>query len=158
MKKYNYISAGFFILVGAYVLYETSGYSIHAGGQGNPAIWPQCLGVMLLVFSVILIIQTALNVPSVTEDADGNEQKGIDWLSTGMKKVYLAMAMIGGFVVLMNIFGMLIALLVLIPGIMWLMGCHSKVMYVALPVAMVAFVYIFFVQIMTITLPGGLFF
>jgi len=58
----------------------------------------------------------------------------------------------------MNLFGMLIGLLLLIPSIMWLMNCRNKVMLVVLPVALVAFVYLFFVQLMTITLPGGIFF
>ena len=50
--------------------------------------------------------------------------------------------------------GMLLALLIMIPAIEYLMGCRSKVMLIALPVGMVAFVYLFFVVAMKLTLPA----
>ena len=49
---------------------------------------------------------------------------------------------------------MLLALLIMIPTIEYLMGCRSKVMLIALPVGMVAFVYLFFVVAMKLTLPA----
>ena len=52
------------------------------------------------------------------------------------------------------IVGMLLALLIMIPAIEYLMGCRSKVMLIALPVGMVAFVYLFFVVAMKLTLPA----
>ena len=158
MKKYNYISAAFFIAIGTYVLAETSGYDIEKGGQGNPAIWPQCLAGMMIFLSLILILQTIFSKPQEDGGEGAEDVVKIDWKSPGMKKVYLALAMIAGFIVIMNLFGMLIGLLLLIPSIMWLMNCRNKVMLVVLPVALVAFVYLFFVQLMTITLPGGIFF
>ena len=71
-----------------------------------------------------------------------------------MKKVYIMLGLLVVFVVLLKIFGMLIALLLLIPAIEWVMGCRSKVMLAALPVGLVAFVYVFFVVIMKLTLPA----
>ena len=47
-----------------------------------------------------------------------------------------------------------VALLIMIPAIEYLMGCRSKVMLIALPVGMVAFVYLFFVVAMKLTLPA----
>lgn len=155
MKKYNYIVSGFFIAMSCYILYETSTYTVGSGGQDNPAVWPRTLAIAMMILCVLLILQTLFK--KEVNNGEGTEMT-IDWKSTGMKKVYLSLALIAGFLVVMNIFGMLIALLLFIPSIMWLMNCKSKVMFVVLPVAMVAFVYIFFVRIMTITLPGGIFF
>lgn len=71
-----------------------------------------------------------------------------------MKKVYIMFGFMLGFVIVLKILGMLIALLILIPAIEWLMGCRNRVMLIALPVGLVAFVYVFFGVIMKLTLPG----
>lgn len=71
-----------------------------------------------------------------------------------MIHVYIMLGIVVGFVVLMKIVGMLLALLIMIPAIEYLMGCRSKVMLIALPVGMVAFVYLFFVVAMKLTLPA----
>ena len=42
----------------------------------------------------------------------------------------------------------------MIPAIEYRMGCRSKVMLIALPVGLVAFVYLFFVVAMKLTLPA----
>jgi len=170
VKKYNYIASACFIALGCYVLYETGTYEVSGVGQGNPAIWPRILAVSMIVFSAALILTTALrkeDAQETTRKADPDaapvvqeEDAGqvTDWKSAGMKKVYQCLATVAIFIAVMNLFGMFIGLLVLIPGVMWLMNCRNKKMLVILPVGMVLFVYVFFVKLLTITLPGGLFF
>ena len=131
-----------------YFFYETSTYDIGTSFQKNPAIWPQFLAAALALLSVALIVETLF-----TRSAESGEAV-IDWKGPGMKKVYIMLALLVVFVVLMKIFGMLIALFLLIPAIEWVMGCRSKVMLIALPVGLVAFVYVFFVVIMKLTLPA----
>ena len=141
MKKYNYIVSVVMLLLSGYIFYESSGYTIGSSAQKNPAVWPCML-------SVALIIETAL------KKEPGEEKKAIDWKSPGMIHVYIMLGIVVGFVVLMKIVGMLLALLIMIPAIEYLMGCRSKVMLIALPVGMVAFVYLFFVVAMKLTLPA----
>lgn len=116
--------------------------------QKNPAVWPCILAGALALLSVALIIETAL------KKEPGEEKKAIDWKSPGMIHVYIMLGIVVGFVVLMKIVGMLLALLIMIPAIEYLMSCRSKVMLIALPVGMVAFVYLFFVVAMKLTLPA----
>lgn len=164
MKKYDYIAAACFIALGSYVLYETGTYEINGIGQRNPAIWPRILAISMIAVSVLLIITTALKKEKTAEQTENEKMSDeepaqvIDWKSPGMIKVFESVGLIGLFIVVMNIFGMLIGLLMLIPGIMWLMNCRSKKMLIILPTATVLFVYVFFVKLLTITLPGGLFF
>lgn len=148
VKKYNYIVSVIMLALSGYIFYETSTYNIGTSFQKNPAIWPQFLAAALALLSVALIVETLF-----TRSAESGEAV-IDWKSPGMKKVYIMLALLVVFVVLMKIFGMLIALFLLIPAIEWVMGCRSKVMLIALPVGLVAFVYIFFVVIMKLTLPA----
>jgi hypothetical protein len=148
MKKYNYIVAVLMMALGGYILFETSTYEIGQSAQKNPAVWPAFLAVCLIVLSIALIIQTALS-----RDPE-MDRVVIDWKSEGMKKVYIMFAFVIGFVIVMKIFGMLIALLLLIPAVEWLMGCRSKKMLVIFPIGLVAFVYVFFVVIMKLTLPA----
>ena len=148
MKKYNYIVSVVMIALAGYIFYEASTYDIGTSAQKNPAVWPMFLAGALALLSVVLIIQTIFSRdPEMKKDI-------IDWKGPGMRKVYIMVGFVVAFVVLMKIFGMLIALFLLIPAIEWLMGCRSKVMLVALPAGLVLFVYVFFVVIMKITLPA----
>ena len=148
MKKYNYIVSVIMLALSGYIFYETSTYDIGTSFQKNPAIWPQFLAAALALLSVALIVETLL--PRSAESGEAV----IDWKGPGMKKVYIKLALLVVLVVLMKIFGMLIALFLLIPAIEWVMGCRSKVMLIALPVGLVAFVYVFFVVVMKLTLPA----
>jgi len=148
MRKYNYIISVVMMAIAGYVFYETSGYKVGSSGQKNPAVWPQFLAVMLIVLSVALIVQTIFS-----KDPEMDRKDVIDWKSPGMKRVYIMVGMAAAFVVLMNVVGMLLALLIMIPCIELLMGCRSKLMLIALPVGLVAFCYLFFVVVMKITLP-----
>ena len=114
----------------------------------EPALVLMALFALGALLSVALIIETAL------KKEPGEEKKAIDWKSPGMIHVYIMLGIVVGFVVLMKIVGMLLALLIMIPAIEYLMGCRSKVMLIALPVGMVAFVYLFFVVAMKLTLPA----
>lgn len=148
MKKYNYIVSVLMILLSGYILLESKSYEIGTSAQKNPAVWPVFLAIALIVLSIALIIETMFK-----HDPEGDNVV-IDWKSEGMKKVYIMFGLTIAFVVVMKILGMLIALLLLIPAIEWLMGCRSKKMMVIFPVGMVAFVYLFFVVIMKLSLPG----
>ena len=148
MKKYNYIVSGLMIALGIYILFETGTYEIGQSAQKNPAVWPAFLAVSLIVLSVVLIVQ------SIFSHDPEMESFSIDWTGTGMKKVYIMFGFMLGFVIVLKILGMLIALLILIPAFEWLMGCRNRVMFIALPVGLVAFVYVFFGVIMKLTLPG----
>ena len=136
------------IALGIYILFETGTYEIGQSAQKNPAVWPAFLAVSLIVLSVVLIVQ------SIFSHDPEMESFSIDWTGTGMKKVYIMFGFMLGFVIVLKILGMLIALLILIPAIEWLMGCRNRVMLIALPVGLVAFVYVFFGVIMKLTLPG----
>lgn len=127
MKKYNYIVSVVMLALAGYIFYETSTYEIGTSAQKNPAVWPQFLAVALAVLSIALIVQTIFS-----RDPEMKKEI-IDWKGPGMKKVYIMLGLLVVFVVLMKIFGMLIALLLLIPAIEWVMGCRSKVMLAALP-------------------------
>ena len=85
------------------------------------------------------------------------DRNPIDWKSPGMMVVYKMIGVMAFFLVLMEILGMVIALLVIFPVIMYLMGCRNKKMMVILPVAVVGFIYIFFSVIMRVTLPEPFF-
>ncbi|NBK90511.1 tripartite tricarboxylate transporter TctB family protein [bacterium 1XD21-13] len=148
MKKYNYIVSILMMVLSGYILFETGTYEIGQSAQKNPAVWPRFLAVALIILSVVLIVQT------IFSHNPEMESFSIDWKGTGMRKVYIMFGLTIGFVVVLKVLGMLIALLLLIPAIEWLLGCRSKVMMIALPVGLVVFVYVFFGIIMKLTLPG----
>ena len=148
MKKYNYIVSVLMMVLSGYILFETGTYEIGQSAQKNPAIWPRFLAIGLIILSVALIIQTIFSHDPEMENFS------IDWKGEGMRKVYVMFGLTVGFVNVLKVLGMLFALLLLIPAIEWLMGCRSRVMLIALPAGLVAFVYVFFGIIMKLTLPG----
>lgn len=188
MKKYNYISAVCFMAIGIYVFIEASGYKQSGIGQQNPALWPEVIAAIMIICSIGLILETVfkkeekpeqkqaaganqdeteamieermreVNSGDLLAELGGGEEEDIDWTSPGMKRVYAGMGMVLAFLVIMNTLGMVIGLLLLIPGIMFLMNCKNKLAYVLVPVGVVLFVYVFFAKVMTITLPGGMLF
>ena len=148
MKKYNYLVSVLMMILSGYILYEANTYEIGTSAQKNPAVWPTFLAIALIILSIALIIETIFtHDPSM-------DRVVIDWKSEGMKKVYTMFGFVIAFVVLMKIFGMLIALFLLIPAVEWLMGCRSKKMLIIFPIGLIAFVYLFFVVIMKLSLPA----
>lgn len=147
MKKQNYAVSIVMLAIAAYVYYESCGYTVGTSAQKNPAIWPQILAATLAILSVLLIIETIF-----AKTPEGDPEK-IRWNTPGMKKVYIMLGILVAFVVLMKIFGMLIALIPLVLAVELLMGARKPVMLAALPIGAVIFVYIFFVVIMKLTLP-----
>lgn len=150
MRKYNYIISAVMTALSIYIFFETATYNnAGASAQQNSAIWPRIIAGGLILCSIILCVQTIL----MKDSPDAEKTAVISWTSEGMKKVYIALGFIIGFLVLNSIFGMLLALLVLIPAVEWIMGCKSKLMYIALPIGMVGFIYIFFYLIMSVSFP-----
>lgn len=148
MKKYNYIISVVMLALSGFVFLQASQYEVGSSAQKNPAVWPLTLAAALAALSVALIIETLFSKDPEMKTST------INWASPGMKKVYIMLGLVVVFVVLMKLIGMLLALLLLIPAIELLMGCKNKVMLIAMPVGLVAFVYLFFVVIMKLTLPA----
>jgi len=149
MRKYNYIVSAVMTAISIFIYYETSSYNtIGASAQRNSASWPRIIAVGLALCAIILFVQTL-----IMKEPSENEAPVISWASVGMKKAYMAIGCIVGFLILNEIFGMLLAFLVLIPVIEWIMGCKSKLMYIALPVGVVGFIYIFFYLILSVGFP-----
>ncbi len=149
MKIYNYIVSALAIILGGYIFYETSAYNaVNASAQGNSAIWPRILAVGFFVCAAVLILQTIFSDKRTEED-----EVVIAWKGEGMKKVYLMLGLVVIFLIATKIVGMLLAFLILIPGIEWIMGCKNKLMYIVLPVGIVAFIYVFFYMLMSVRFP-----
>jgi len=148
MRKYNYIVSVIMILIGGYVIFETSGYSVGTNWQKNPAIWPRSLAIMLIGLSIGLIIQTIFS-----KDPEMDRKDVINWKSPGMIRAYVMIGFAIVYVILMHFVGMLLALLIIIPCAELLMGCKNKFMLIVYPIGLVAFCYFFFVVVMKITLP-----
>lgn len=151
MRKYNYIVSAAMLALCGYIFWDTRSWINGSNFQARPAFWPQFLAVLLAILSVALILETIF---SKDPEMDHNP---IDWKSPGMMVVYKMIGVMALFLVLMETLGMVIALLVIFPTIMYLMGCRNKKIMVILPVAVVGFIYIFFSVIMRVTLPEPFF-
>lgn len=149
MRKYNYIISAIMSLIAGYIFYETAAYNpVGVSAQNNSATWPRMLAIGFFICSAFLVIQTL-----TAKKGSAMDQTVIDWKSEGMKKVCLMIGLVVLFLIMMKVVGLLLAFLILIPGIEWIMGCKNKLMYIVFPVGIIAFIYVFFYMLMSVKFP-----
>lgn len=151
MRKYDFIVSAVMTTLSVSIFCATAAYSNTGGSaQQNSALWPRIIATALILCSIALFLQALLKKKNPNED---DSTPAIDWKSEGMKKVYIALGCVVVFLILNKIVGMLLALLFLLPAVLWIMGCKSKSAYIAIPVGMVGFIYVFFYLLMSVGFP-----
>ena len=88
MKKYNYIVAAVLLVVGIGMIVGTMDFPYHGLSDIGGGFWPKLLGGALLLCSIGLALETALKKQP--------DEVTIDFRSEGMKRVLIALGIMGG--------------------------------------------------------------
>lgn len=151
MKKYNIgISA---LLIVLSVLVIRSSLQSDAAVQGTamgPGVWPTILSIVMILLSVVLIVQT------LVRPRPEGEEKPIDFTSSGMKRIYILIGLLALFCLLIKLFGFYVAIVYLIPSVMFLLGERRPAMLIGLTAGIVVFIVIVFVVLLQLKMPGGI--
>lgn len=153
MRKYNIIMSIFLIMVGAVGIYLSMNFEARGGNIGDPgaAFWPTMLCSGLILTSVILLVQTAME----SKKADGSEEPLIDYRSAGVHCVFLIFFVMIGYAVLLNLLGFVIASIIFVIATMLAMGERRPLWIVLTSAGITGFIYVVFTVIMGVILPQG---
>ena len=108
MKKGNLALAAFSALLGVVIIAIASGYPSSADygtGVPGPGLWPIAISVVMIVCAGILVLKTKNMKPE--------QDTKIEFLNVGSKRVYITMAILFVYVLLLEFLGFLIATTVL---------------------------------------------
>ena len=108
MKKGNLALAAFSAVVSVIIIAIASGYPSAADygtGVPGPGLWPIAISVVMLACAAILVLKTM--------KMDPEKDTKIELFSTGSKRVYITMAILFVYVLLLEFLGFLIATVIL---------------------------------------------
>lgn len=151
MKKANYIISVIMLLVGAGIVALSSSLKIKLG-EGDPGagFWPMMLGVLIIVFSVLLLISTIKNKAKL-------EVKTFTIATPANMRVYILFGIIIAFCLILYLLGFYVASLLFTPAVMYLMEVRNIKKIVLTTVLTLAAIYIIFGMLLNISLPMPIF-
>lgn len=151
MKKYNIGISALLIVLSVLVIRSSlqSGAAVQGTAMG-PGVWPMILSIVMILLSVILMVQT------LVRPRPEGEEKPIDFASSGMKRIYILVGLLALFCLLIKLFGFYVAIVYLIPSVMFLLGERRPAMLIGLTVGIVVFIVIVFVVLLQLKMPGGI--
>lgn len=151
MKKANYIISVIMLLIGAGIVALASSLKIKLG-EGDPGagFWPMMLGVLIIVFSVLLLISTIRNKEKL-------EAKTFAIATPANMRVYILFGVIVVFCLVLYFLGFYIASLLFIPAVMYLMEVRNVKKIVLTTVITLAAIYVIFGMLLNISLPMPIF-
>lgn len=150
MKKYNIGVSLLLIGISAGMLVTARGYNTTVKGTAMGAgEWPSILCVAMILLCGILLVQTFM-------DKSSDDEKPFEFKSEGMKRVYIMVAALTIFAVLLKTLGFYVAVAFLAPAMMYLLGERRVKIMVVLTVGILVFVYAVFSMFLGIKLPMGM--
>lgn len=151
MKKYNIGVSALLIVLSALMIRSSlqSGAAVQGTAMG-PGVWPMILSVAMILLSIILIIQTLIR------PRPEGEKKPIEFGSVGMKRIYILIGLLALFCLLLKLFGFYIAIIYLIPSVMFLLGERRPLVLIGLTAGIVIFIVVVFVVLLQLKMPGGI--
>ncbi len=153
MKKYNYGISVLLILIAGLIIHNSLQMNESVSGTAmGPGVWPIILSVVLVLLAVVQIVQTMLG------KNHESEENPIDFKSPAMKRIYITAALVVVFAVLLKVLGFYIAMAFLLIAVMYLLGERNPRALVLVPAGILIFIYIVFVVLLKLNMPGGLIF
>lgn len=116
VKKWNYIISVITACLGTLIIYESSKLSLKYTVSGPGAgVWPMMLGGLLLLCALALFIATFIN-------KEKYEKLEVILNTAANKRVYIVMAAIVLYCILLKVAGFYLATALVIPVLMYIMG------------------------------------
>lgn len=151
MAVCNYIISLLGFLIGGGIMNAASEFPLEFTMNGpGPGFWPFSLGVALFLAAVILLIYTFWHKEDLS-------QTRVALMLPANKRVYLMMAVIAVYCLLINLLGFYPASAVLIPVVMYLMDYHNKKVMVITTICTIIFIYLVFGELLHTKMPQSMF-
>lgn len=156
MRKYNTILSILLIAASAVGIHLSLNFDVRGGNVGDPgaAFWPIMLCGGLILCSVILLMQTALEAKKATAP----EAPLIDFATAGVHCVLIIFVIMIAYAVLLHFFGFIPATLVFVAATMLAMGERRPMWILLTTLGITGFIYVLFALVMNVVLPQGVLF
>ncbi len=143
-KQADLIAAGILLILGIYVSIEVSGFKKIASLDIGPAFFPKVLGGLLIVFSILLALQTVKN----------NNQEPVEFMN---RNLWIVFIVVGIFSIVFNLIGFVFSSIMILMVLMKLMGAGTwkKTLFVSTITTLI--IYGVFDYFLHVPLPWGIF-
>lgn len=143
MKIPNYIGGILTIILAGFFYSRTFNFPNLQAQDIGAAFMPRVYCILLILLGGILIVQGFL---------DKSENSGSE---NTMKYAMLSMVFILVYIILVPILGFYISTLLLVLGMLLFSKVRSKVILVTIPIGTILFIFVFFQQLLKVSVPLG---
>lgn len=148
LKKLNIFTGFIFLAVGIFAYVSSLGMvAKNANDVLGPSFWPKILAVIMIILSVMLFVESLLMKSDIPSP--------IDIHSEGFHRVLKIFVVLVIFAVLIYFAGIYIAMLFMMPAVMYLHGEKKIPLMAGITVGMIVFVYLVFGKALHVPLPEG---
>lgn len=151
MKKYNYILSGLVAALALGTYYLTTKFPKADVDVLGAGFWPRMICYLLFGLSVLLAVSTFC-------DSRAGVQVVTFFATDSQRMVWLVVAVVAVFFVLIRILGFLTAALIFLPVTYFILGERNILKVMLLNVGSVGFIYVVFCHLLNVRLPQGMLF
>ena len=152
MKKCNYVISAVAAVLGVAIWALSAGLGIGFKEEGgiSAGTWPAITGGIMVGAALILLVMTLVNSKKY-------EEMEVVLGLPANRRVYLVMGIMVVYCLLLNVLGLYISGLILIPALMWVLGERNKKKTAIVTVVALAAIYVIFSLILGTKLPEPFF-
>ena len=152
MKKCNYVISAVAAVLGVAIWAHSAGLGIGFKEEGgiSAGTWPAITGGIMVGAALILLVMTLVNRKKY-------EEMEVVLGLPANRRVYLVMGIMVVYCLLLNVLGLYISGLILIPALMWVLGERNKKKTAIVTVVALAAIYVIFSLILGTKLPEPFF-
>lgn len=151
MKKYNYVLSGLVAALALGTYYLTTKFPKADVDVLGAGFWPRMICYLLFGLAVLLAVSTFF-------DSQAGTQAVTFFATDSQRMVWLVVAVVAVFFVLIRLLGFLPAALIFLPATYFMLGEGNILKVMLLDVGSVGFIYIVFCQLLNVRLPQGMLF
>ncbi|MCI8735841.1 MAG: tripartite tricarboxylate transporter TctB family protein [Lachnospiraceae bacterium] len=152
MKKCNYVISAVAAVLGVAIWALSAGLGIGFKEEGgiSAGTWPAITGGIMVGAALILLVMTLVNRKKY-------EEMEVVLGLPANRRVYLVMGIMVVYCLLLNVLGLYISGLILIPALMWVLGERNKKKTAIVTIVALAAIYVIFSLILGTKLPEPFF-
>ena len=153
----NLICALVFLVLGIWAFFKTFGFQVMKNAYAQPALFPQIMSVGLIIFSLIVIVQSVYKLATMKEtDPLAAPTGSLNVLKNkGVQAALLVIILCIAFVALFEVLGYVLASTVIAAIIMWLIGKRDVKQILLVSVLVPLVMWLVFYKLLTVNIPMG---
>ena len=153
----NLVAAIILLIFEIWAYIQTTGFKIVKKAAVQPATVPQIMCIGMLVFTVILIIQSVLQLMKANEDDPMMEPAAsINILKNkGVQAAVFVIVLCAGYAALFEVLGYVLASAIVAAIIMWLIGKRDVKQILLVSILVPLLMWFVFYKLLTVNIPMG---